>query len=1025
MIERSKQVKSMFLEAIEEHAPEDWLAFLRQACGSDMALHDEVERLLRAQAELGTFREATRTSLLTMVEHPGTEHPGTEHPGTVIGPYKLLEQIGEGAMGVVYLAEQEKPVRRRVALKIIKPGMDTAWVIARFESERQALALMDHPNIAKVLDAGATSSGQPYFIMELVKGGPITDFCDEDKLPPEARLRLFLDVCHAIQHAHQKGIIHRDIKPTNVLVTLQDEEPLVKVIDFGIAKATGQKLTERTLFTACGQMIGTPEYMSPEQAETSSLDIDTRSDVYALGVLLYELLTGTTPLAGKRLSEAGYFELQRLIREEEAPRPSTRLSSLGDSATGLASRRGVDLKGLVRLLSGELDWIVMKALEKDRDRRYATTGTFAEDIERFLRREAILARPPSTVYRVKKFAQRHRAAVAMACAMVASLLIGSAVATWQAVVATHAQQDALTAAGAEKVAKELAQAREGEARMVLEFLETRVLAAARPKGQAGGMGREVTLGQAVAAALPFVEKSFTNQPIIEARLRMSLGQSFRYLGEAKTATDQCQKAIILYSNHMGSAHPVTLRSMHDLALCYHDLGRYTEALKLHDETLSMQRTKLGPDHPDTLRSMNCLACTYAALGRHADALRLKEQTLERMKAKLGPDHPDTLSTMHSLANSYAALCRRADALKLREETLALRSARLGPDHPDTLLSMYSLANSYTVLGRHADAVRLREATLALQKANLGFDHPDTFRSMNGLAASYANLGRHSDAVNLYQATLALQEAKLGPDHPDSFQTLYNLAISYAALGRHVEALELRERALALHKAKLGPEHPRTLMSMNNVASSYAALGRHADALMLYRETLALQTARLGPDHSDTQSSVWGVAHNLVKLGRGSEAVPVIDEYIRSAAGKLPWPRLLPSVLDLRLRHFEKSRDATGCRQTAAMWENQKGIDAGSLYNAARMRAVTAAVFQRADNSPAGFRQANLEAERAMDWLKQAVASGYKDAAHMKQDKDLDALRDRPDFVKLMAVLQTPPPAKMPAPDHAREEAHNR
>src|SRR5580704_3713630 len=289
-----------------------------------------------------------------------------ENVGSVIGPYKLLQQIGQGGFGVVYMAEQEKPVRRVVALKIIKPGMDTGQVIARFESERQALALMDHPNIAKVLDAGATASGHPYFVMELVKGVPITEFCDKNHLAPEARLSLFGDVCHAIQHAHHKGIIHRDIKPSNVMVTLHDGASVVKVIDFGVAKATVQKLTEKTLFTAYGQILGTPVYMSPEQAEMSGLDIDTRSDVYSLGVLLYELLTGTTPLEAGRLREAAYTEMQRLIREEEAPRPSARLSSLGDAATVLAGNRGVDVKRLVQLLSGDLDWIVMKALEKDR-----------------------------------------------------------------------------------------------------------------------------------------------------------------------------------------------------------------------------------------------------------------------------------------------------------------------------------------------------------------------------------------------------------------------------------------------------------------------------------------------------------------------------------------------------------------------------------------------------------------------------------------------------------------------------------
>ncbi|HMC10566.1 MAG TPA: serine/threonine-protein kinase, partial [Pirellulaceae bacterium] len=371
--------------------------------------------------------------------------PITEGPGTVIGPYKLLQQIGEGGFGVVYMAEQQRPVRRKVALKIIKPGMDTREVIARFESERQALALMDHPNIARVFDAGATESGRPYFVMELVKGVPITEYCDKNALPTDKRLALFITVCHAIQHAHQKGVIHRDLKPSNVMVTLHDGLPVPKVIDFGVSKATSQQLTEKTLFTAYGQMIGTPAYMSPEQAEMSGLDIDTRSDTYSLGVLLYELLTGTTPLDGKRLREAGFVEMQRIIREEAPPRPSTRVSTMGDALTVVSSHRSTDPKKLGQQMRGDLDVIVMKAMEKERSRRYDTPNAFADDIQRFLDHEAIVARPASAAYRLKKFAQRNWAATLATLLVALSLLLGTAISTWQAVRATaaerHAQQN--------------------------------------------------------------------------------------------------------------------------------------------------------------------------------------------------------------------------------------------------------------------------------------------------------------------------------------------------------------------------------------------------------------------------------------------------------------------------------------------------------------------------------------------------------------------------------------------------------
>ena len=956
MGERSDQVKAIFLKAIEEHTQQHWPAFLDDACAGDTLLRSEVEKLLRAQAELGSFHEAQQATL------PATSDVAvTERPGAIIGAFTLRERIGEGGMGVVYRAEQQQPVRRLVALKIIKPGMDTAQVIARFDAERQALALMNHPNIAKVLDAGPTNSGRPYFVMELVEGVSITEFCDQNRLTPEARLKLFIDVCHAIQHAHHKGIIHRDVKPSNVLVTPHDGVPVVKVIDFGIAKALDQKLTEQTFFTSHGQLIGTPAYMSPEQADMSELDIDMRSDVYALGVLLYELLTGTTPLDDKRLCEVGFAELHRLIREAEAPRPSARLASVGDAATELAANRGSDVKRLTRLLFGDLDLIVMKALEKDRARRYATPGSLADDIERYLRGEAILARPPSAMYKAKKFAQRHRATALVGFAMAAALMVGAAVAVWQAVAATRASNKASTALVAETKAKESAQSESAKSQAVLEFVEGHVLSMARPEGH-GGLGGDASLRRTLAAAVPYVAQSFKDQPLIEARLRMTLGTSFWYLGDGQPAAEQYSAARDLYAKHC------------------------------------------GPNHPDTLRAMTGLAKSYYAMGRHADAATLCEETLALQNAQLGPDHPDTLASRITLASIYVRLRRHADALALHEETMALQKAILGTDHPDMLLSMNILASIYCALDRHADSLQLHEETLALRRDKLGWDHPDTLISMNNVAASYSVVGRHIDALHLYEEALALQKTKLGPDHPDTLQTMFNLAITYVALGRKTDALTLREETLALHTAKLGPDHPRTLMSMNAVAWSYADVGRHDEALKLYEKALARQKATLGPDHSDTLLSMSGVAYNLVQLDRDAEALPVIDECLRHATEANVTPQLLTSLIDLRLRHFQKARDAAGCRESAEMWENLKRIDIECLYKAACIRAVTAAVLHSEDTSGTIDRQANTEAERALVWLKKAVAAGYKDAAQIKQDKDLSFLRDREDFAKLMTML---------------------
>ena len=538
----AKRLQSVFLAAAD--AP-DRAALLNRECAGDPELRAGVEKLLAAHDDLA--------ELPSPPEPTCAYAPIAEKVGTKIGPYLLREQIGEGGFGQVFVADQMEPVKRKVALKVIKPGMDTREVINRFEAERQALALMDHPNIARVLDAGATDSGRPYFVMELVRGVPITEYCDKNQLAPRERLDLFVTVCQAIQHAHLKGVIHRDIKPSNVLVTSHDGKPVAKVIDFGVAKAIHQQLTERTIYTNFAQMIGTPLYMSPEQAEMSGLDIDTRSDIYGLGVLLYELLTGTTPLEKKRLAKAAYDEIRRLIREEEPPKPSTRLSST-DLIASIAAQRDTEPAKLSKLMRGDLDWITMKALEKDRTRRYETANGLARDIQRYLSDEPVEACPPSATYRLRKFAKKNRVALTTASTITALLVAGIAVSTWQAVRATKAEGEArraeseallaqqaeaeraegermakLEAQANEKLAGERlvqveaerkkadaakaeAQAKEAEANAVVRFFEERVFAAARPKGQQGGLGKAVSLRDAITVSLPALGHGFDWRP---------------------------------------------------------------------------------------------------------------------------------------------------------------------------------------------------------------------------------------------------------------------------------------------------------------------------------------------------------------------------------------------------------------------------------------------------------------------------------------------------------------------------------
>ena len=437
--------ESIFAQALEITSAAERAAFLDRACGHNQALRAEVEALLRTQERSGDLLDLPENVPVT------TDLPAREGRGTVIGPYKLLEPIGEGGMGTVWMAEQTDPIQRRVAVKVVKEGMDSRQVLARFEAERQALALMEHPHIAKVLDAGKTPSGRPYFVMELVKGMPITNYCDEKRLGVRERLVLFGDVCRAVQHAHQKGIIHRDLKPSNVLVAPYDGKPVVKVIDFGVAKATGQRLTDKTLFTSFGALVGTPEYMSPEQAEVNNQDIDTRSDIYSLGVLLYELLTGSTPLTRKRIKEVALLEVLRVIREEEPPRPSTRLSESKDSLPSISAQRQTEPAKLTKLVRGELDWIVMKSLDKDRNRRYETANGFARDIKNYLDGDPVEACPPSASYRLKKFARKHRAALATVGAFTLLLLVATAV---SAGLALWANRERVRAVKAELAAKE-------------------------------------------------------------------------------------------------------------------------------------------------------------------------------------------------------------------------------------------------------------------------------------------------------------------------------------------------------------------------------------------------------------------------------------------------------------------------------------------------------------------------------------------------------------------------------------------
>ena len=777
-------------------------------------------------------------------------------PAMLIGRYRLLQTIGEGGMGQVWLAEQKEPVRRRVALKVVKAGMNSREVIARFESERQALALMDHPAIAKVFDAGSTREGAPYFVMEYVAGFPITTYCDNHRLSLRKRLELFVQVCEGVQHAHQKAIIHRDLKPSNVLVTEVNGRAAPKIIDFGVAKALGQRLTRQTLHTRAGTLVGTLEYMSPQQALSPSDDIDTRTDVYSLGTLFYELLTGAPPL---ELRQIALDEFLRRLREEEPPKPSTKIRAQDPAtSTELALKRQTEPMALVRQLRGDLDSIALRALEKDRSRRYGSPSDFAADIGRHLRHEAVLAVPPSVAYRARKFARRHRAALITACAFALVLIAAAAVSIRQSI---RANQEAA-----------IAQA-------VNDFLQNDLLAEASAATQSRPSARpdpNLTVRTALDRAAGRIGGNFAKQPEVEASIRDTMGQTYMDLGLYPEAREQSERSLDLHRRVLGAENPKTLKTMSRLGYIAWLQGKYPEAEALLGQTVAIQRRVLGPKHADTLRSMQRLALVYENQGKYAQAEVLDSQILEIRRRLLGPEHPDTLWSMNDLANVYDEQGKYGQAEALFSRTLEVRRRVLGPEHPDTLNSMNNVAADYDHLGKYAQAEALYSQALEISRRVLGPEHPDTLWSMYNLAGIYSDEGKYAEAEALYSQTLEMQRRVLGPEHPHTLYTLSDFAFTCQREGKYVLAETNAAQALAGLRHALGPEHPDTMTSAADLALAYLSQGKFAQSELLAREALETEK-KVQPDDWQRYRAVTLVGASLAGEKRYAEAEPLLLE----------------------------------------------------------------------------------------------------------------------------------------------------
>jgi len=943
------------LAAILESSEEQRRIQIEQLCGDDPEIRTEIESLLAAYTNASSFMKVKtqissgaveRFSLAGSDFGPfrllATRTPPALPP--MIGRYRILRLLGEGGMGVVYEAEQEQP-RRTVALKVIQGGLASHEVLRRFELESEALGQLHHPGIAQIYEAGTADSGfglQPYFAMEFIRGTSLLQHAGEHQLNTRQRLELMTKVCEAVHHAHQRGIIHRDLKPGNILV---DEDGQPKILDFGVARVTNSD-AQATRQTDLGQLVGTLAYMSPEQVSADPLELDARSDVYALGVILFELLAGRLPY---KISHQLHEAVQTI--QEEDPTP---------------------LSSVDRAYRGDIETIVGKALEKDKERRYPSAADLAVDIERYLKDEPILARRPSASYQLQKFAHRHKALVAGTLAVFVVLVAGIIISTWEATRARSAEQAALRerdrAATAEQTAtqerdralsaehvatternrataaekhaiqernlsiteKRRADTEAATAKAVNDFLQNDLLAQASANTQVQKGTKpdpDLKVRTALDRAAASIAGKFDNQPLVEASIRETIGKTYSDLGLYDDAEKQGQRVLDLRHRVLGDQHPDTLRAINDLANLYQGQGKYAQAEPLHMQAIELLERVRGPEHPETLAAMHGLAHVYRIEGKYAQAESLFTKVLETRHRVLGEEHPETLRAMDELAFLYQAEGRYAEAEALHAKTLEVLRRVRGPEHPETLNSMQNLALAYLNQGKYDKAEPLFLEVLELQKRVLGAEHPDTLITMKQLAGLYQDQGKYAQAEPLYTKVVETRRRVLGENHPFTLISVNNLANLYRDQGKYAQAEPLYTHAVEAWRQGLGEEHPYTLVGMGNLARLYQYQGKYAQAEALHTKVLEALRRVQGEEHPYTLGSMNMLALLYLSQGNLAQAEPLITKVVevrRRALGE-DHPRTLASMDDLGRLYLERGEYARAEPLFTKVLESQRKV----------------------------------------------------------------------------------------------------